>query len=162
MTALHDTSLELERDEVLAPVLHAAHRIWIRESNRFLLPIIVREAPFWDRWTAVRYMGDQFLGQYRRERTLLDEVRPFLPPEIAARLTRDGERIGRLQRELDRVGRRRGTAYTVSVIARELLQLLRAWCAGIEEAAGRIPRSLLPEEGARLVADLELYARTHA
>ena len=77
-------------------------------------------------------------------------------------LTRDGERIGRLQCELDRVGRRRGTAHTVSVISRRLLHLLRSWCADIEAAAGRIPRGLLPPEGNRLVADLELYTRTHA
>jgi hypothetical protein len=101
------------------------------------------------------------MGQYHRERALIDEVRPFLPPDAAERLTQDGERVGRLQSELDRVGRRRGTAHTVSVLSRELLHLLRSWCADIEESAGRIPRELLPEEGNRLVADFELYTRTH-
>ena len=162
MTAVQQSSIGLHEDDILAPVLRAAHRIWIRETNRFLLPIIVPEAPFWDRWTAVHYLADQFLGQYRRERALVDEVRPFLPPDIAERLTRDGEGIGRLQCELDGVGRRRGTAHTVSVISRELLHLLRSWCADIEEAAGRIPRDLLPEEGNRLVAELELYTRIHS
>lgn len=162
MTVVQQSSARLHEDDVLAPVLRAAHGIWIRETNRFLLPIIVREAPFWDRWTAVRYMADQFLGQYRRERALVDEVRPFLLPDIAERLTRDGERIGRLQGELDRVGRRRATARKVSVVSRELLQLLRSWCADIEEAAGRIPRDLLAEEGNRLVAELELYTRIHS
>jgi hypothetical protein len=162
MTAVHDTPLKPQKDETLAPVLRAAHEIWIRETNSFLLPIIVREAPFWDRWTTVRYMADQFLGQYRREGALVGELRPFLPPDIVDSLTRDGERIGRLQCELDRVGRRRGTAHAVSVISRRLLHLLRSWCADIEAAAGRIPRGLLPPEGNRLVADLELYARTHA
>ena len=162
MTAVQQRSVRRHEDDVLAPVLRAAHRIWIRETNRFLLPVIVREAPFWDRWTAVRYLADQFMGQYHRERALVDEVRPFLPPDIAERLTHDGERIGRLQCELDRVGRRRGTAHMVSVVSRELLQLLRAWCADIEEAAGRIPRGLLPEEGNRLIADLELYTCIHA
>ncbi len=162
MTAVQQRSVRRHEDDVLAPVLRAAHRIWIRETNRFLSPIIVREAPFWERWTAVRYMADQFLGQYRRERALLDEVRPFLPPDIAERLTQDGERIGRLQCELDRVGRRRGTAHMVSGVSRELLQLFRAWCADIEKAAGQIPRGLLPEEGNRLIADLELYTRIHA
>ena len=162
MTAIQQSTVRLHEDEILAPVLRAAHKIWIRETNRFLLPIIVREAPFWERWTAVRFLADQFLGQYRRESALVDEVRPFLPPDIAERLTRDGERIGRLQCELDRAGRRRGTAHTVSVVSRELLHLLRSWCADIEEAAVRIQRDLLPEEGNRLVADFELYTRTHA
>lgn len=161
MTGLQPSSVAIDNHDILAPVLRAAHRIWIRETSRFLLPIMVREAPFWERWTAVRYLTDQFMGQYHRERALIDEVRPFLPPDAAERLTQDGERVGRLQGELDRVGRRRGTAHTVSVLSRELLHLLRSWCADIEEAAGRIPRDLLPEEGNRLVADFELYTRTH-
>ena len=162
MTAVQQNSVRRHEDDILAPVLRAAHETWIHETDCFLSPITVREAPFWERWTAVRYMADQFLGQYRRERALVDELQPFLPPDIAERLTRDGERIGRLQCELDRVGRRRATARTVSVVSRELLQLLRSWCADIEEAAGRIPRDLLPEEGNRLVADFELYTRTYA
>jgi hypothetical protein len=161
MTAVPAPSPQIQRDRVLAPVLRAAHEIWVRETSRFLLPIIVREAPFWDRWTAVRYMADQFQGQYRRERALLDELRPFLPPDIGERLTLDGERIGRLQHQLDRVGRRRGTARAVSAISRELLQLLRSWCTDVEEAAGQIPRDVLPDEGNRLVADFELYTRIH-
>ena len=161
MTAVQQDSVTHE-DDILAPVLRAAHEIWIRETDRFLSPVIVGEAPFWGRWTAVRYLADQFLGQYRRERALVDEVRPFLPPDIAERLTRDGERIGGLQCELDRVGRRRRTGHTVSVLSRELLQLLRSWCADIEEAAGQIPRDLLPEEGNRLVAELEIYTRIHS
>ena len=162
MTAVQPHSVRIHEDDILAPVLRAAHKIWIRDTSRFLLPVFVREAPFWERWTAVRYMADQFLGQYRRERALLDEVRPFLPPDIAERLTQDGERIGRLQCDLDRVGRRRGTAHPVSVVSRELLQLLRSWCANIEEAAGQIPRDSLPKEGNRLVAELELYTRIHS
>jgi hypothetical protein len=162
MTAVQQSPVRFHEDDILAPVLRAAHKIWIRETNRFLLPVFAREAPFWERWTAVRYMADQFLGQYHLERTLVDELRPFLPPDIAERLTRDGERIGRLQCELDRVGRRRGTARTVSVMSRELLHLLRSWCHDIEEAAGRIRRDLLPAEGNRLVAELELYTRIHS
>lgn len=161
MTAVHDCSAKLHDDEVLAPVLHAAHEIWIRETNRFLLPVSVWEAPFWDRWTVVRYLADEFMGQYRREQALLDELRPFLQDDIAERLTRDGERIVRLQGELDQVGRRRGTAHTVSIVSAELLRLLQSWCADIEKAAGRIRRDSLPEEGNRAVADFELYTRTH-
>jgi len=162
MTAVQQSSAEFAEDGILAPVLRDAHKIWIRETTLYLWPVFVQEAPFWERWTAVRYIADEFLRQYHLERAFVDELRPFLPPGIADSLTRDGERIGRLQCELDRVGRRRGTAHTVSVISRRLLHLLRSWCADIEAAAGRIPRGLLPPEGNRLVADLELYARTHA
>jgi hypothetical protein len=162
MTAVQQSPARFDEDGILATVLRAAHKIWIRETTLYLWPVFVQEAPFWERWTAVRYMADEFLGQYHLERAFVDELRPFLPPDIADSLTRDGERIGRLQCELDRVGRRRGTAHAVSVISRRLLHLLRSWCADIEAAAGRIPRGLLPPEGNRLVADLELYACTHA
>jgi hypothetical protein len=162
MTAVQQSSVRRHEDDILAPVLRAAHETWIQETNKFLSPVIVREAPFWERWTAVRHMADQFLGQYRRERALVDELRPFLPPDIVERLTQDGERIGRLQSELDGVGRRRGTARAVSAVSRELLQLLRSWCADIEKAAGLIPRGLLPAEGNRLVTELELYTRIHS
>ena len=161
MTAVHQSPAQCGEDGILAPVLRAAHKSWIRATTLYLWPVFVQEAPFWERWTAVRYMADEFLRQFRLERAFVDELRPFLPPDTAASLARDGERIGRLQRELDRVGRRRGTAHTVSVLSRRLLQLLRSWCADIEAAAGRIPRGLLPPEGNRLVADLELYASTH-
>ena len=162
MTAVQQSSAEFAEDGILAPVLRDAHKTWIRDTTLYLWPVFVQEAPFWERWTAVRYIADEFLRQYHLERAFVDELRPFLPPHIADSLTRDGERIGRLQRELDRVGRRRGTAHTVSVISRRLLHLLRSWCADMEAAAGRIPRGLLPLEGNRLVADLELYARIHA
>ena len=162
MTAVQQSPARFDGDGILAPVLRAAHKTWIRETTLYLWPVFVQEAPFWERWTAVRYMADEFLGQYHLERAVVDELRPFLPPDIADSLTRDGDRIGRLQSELDRVGRRRGTAHTVSVISRRLLHLLRSWCADIEAAAGRIPRDLLPPEGTRLVAELELYASTHA
>ena len=161
MTAVQRDSVEIRDDRTLAPVLRAAHRAWLRETNRFLLPVIVWEAPFWDRWTAIRYLADPFLGQYRRERALVEELRPFLPPEAGERLAQDGERISRLQTELDRVGRMRGTAHSVSVLSRELLQSLRTWCDDIEEAAGGISRDLLPEEGHKLVAGLESYTRSH-
>jgi hypothetical protein len=161
MTGVQQSSVASDNHDTLAPVLRGAHRVWIRETDRFLSPIMVPEAQFWERWTAVRYLADEFLGQYRRERAFIDEVHLFLPPDTAARLIQDGERIGWLQGELDRVGRRRSTAHRVSVLSSELLHLLRSWCADIENAAGRIPRDSLPEEGNRLVADFELYSRTH-
>src|SRR4026208_1158894 len=105
MTGVQQSSVASDNHDTLAPVLRAAHRIWIRETDRFLLPIMVPEAQFWERWTAVRYLADEFLGQYRRERAIIDEVHLFLPPETAARLIQDGESIGWLQGGRDRGGR---------------------------------------------------------
>ena len=111
--------------------------------------------------TAVRYLADEFIAQYRRERALLEELRPFLPGGVADALLRDGERIEQLQQKLDRIGRRRRTARTVSVTAELLLSALRAWCADIESAASEIDRLELPEEAQRALASFKLYTQVH-
>lgn len=150
-----------QSEELLAPVLGRAHEIWIKETRRFLLPATLDTASFWDRWTAVRYLADQFQGQYRRERALLDELRPFLAPGRVERLCRDAERIEQIRLGLDNLGRRRGTAPKVAAASRELLDLLERWCSEIENAASRLPRGVLPQEATRLVTELETFSRLH-
>lgn len=162
MTAAPEYRAEIGGGGSLAPTLRAAHEIWLREANRFLLPVSMREAQFWSRWTAVRFLADHFAAQYRRERALLNELHSFLAPDTAQRLTADGDRIARLHEELDRVGRRRGTAHTVSVLSQRLLHLLRSWCADIEAAAGSIERDVLTPEGKQLVLDFERYTSIYA
>lgn len=162
MTATQDRSRNPPAQQGLGPVLRAAHKIWIAETDLYLTPISAPEASFWERWTAVRYLADDFVAQYRRECTLLDELRAFLPSEVAETLLEQGGRIEQLQQELDRLGRRRGTAQTVSVAARLLLDSVRTWCADIEAAARHIDRSELPEEAQRVLAGFQLYAQIHA
>lgn len=159
---MDDRPVQVQDSETLAPTLHAAHEIWLREASRFLLPVATQEAPFWTRWTTVRYLADQFVAQYRREFALLVELHPFLQPDVAERLSLDGERIGRLLAELDRVGRRLGSAHTVSLVSQRLLSVLRAWCGDIEAAAGSISLNLLTPEGRESLLDLERYASIHA
>lgn len=148
-------------EQSLARVLGAAHEIWLRETTLFLSPSTTGEAGFWERWTGVRYLADQFQEPFDRERELVKEMRPFLPAETADQLSWEGERITQLGEALDKIGRRRGTAGTVAAASREFLQMLRQWCSHIEIAAGHVSRDLLPEEGARLVAEIESYGRMH-
>jgi hypothetical protein len=162
MTAILSASPALLEAEILRPALNAAHDVWIHEASGYLLPVIAPEADFWERWTAARYLADQFLAQFERERALLDELRPFLPPEVVVRLDGLARRIAQRQEQLDRIGRRRGTAHTVAVAARALLQDLKTWCAELEATAGRLSRDVLPEQASRLLADLELYTHVHA
>ena len=162
MTAVHaPPSVRFPSEGTLAPVLRAAHETWLPEAIEFLLPIIRPEASFWDRWTTVRYLADQFSGQYRRECALVQQLRPFLPPEVGERLIQQGQRIGQLQEAIDQLGRKHGTARSVMVIGRGLLASLGDWCREIEAAARPIPREVLPEEGRRLIAELELYTGVH-
>jgi hypothetical protein len=161
MTAAPEYRTQIGTGESLAPTLRAAHEIWLREANRYLLPLSMQEEPFWSRWTAVRFMADQFTAQYRRERALLNELLPFLPPETAERLNEDGDHIGRVQEELDRVGRRRCTAHTVSVVSQRLLQMLHSWCTAFEVSAGSIRLDLLTATGRETLIELERYVGVH-
>lgn len=145
----------------LGPILQAAHRVWLQEAEGFLSPLIGREAPFWDRWVATRYLADQFAAQFRRERGMVDELRPFLAPTTAERLLQQSERLGGVLEAFDRQGRMRGTGRAISVIARELLDALRSWCSDVETAAGEIEGDLLTAEAYRILATLEQYPEIH-
>lgn len=162
MTGTAGQARTVPGNKTVGPVLRDAHAIWIEETDSFLTPILSPEASFWERWTAVRYLADQFLEPYRREYDLIKELRPFLPAEQAESLLRRGQRIAQLQGKLDRIGRRRGTGRTSAVVARELLEAVRSWCADIETAAGEIERESLPEEAQRILAEVALYCQTHA
>jgi hypothetical protein len=161
MTVAYDQWAGGFSTQQLGPVLQAAHRVWLQEAEGFLSPLIGREAPFWDRWVATRYLADQFAAQFRRERALVDELRPFLEPATAERLMQLSQRIGDFLEAFDRKGRRRGTGRPVSVIAGELLDTLRSWCSDVETAAGQVDGEVLTEEGRRLIAALDQYSEIH-
>jgi hypothetical protein len=148
-------------DEPLDALLRPIHNAWVEETRRFLDPAIEPGADFWTRWAAVRYLSDDFRDRYRRERALVDELRPFLRLDVAERLVREGDRLFRLRLELDRIGRRRGTGIEVAAGTRDLLEQLAVWCTEIELAAAGLTLDLLPVEAADLIAQLEGAASNH-
>jgi hypothetical protein len=145
-------------DEPLDAVLQPIHNTWVEETRRFLDPAIEPDADFWTRWAAVRYLSDDFRGRYRRERALVDQLRPFLRLDVAERLVREGDRLFRLRLELDRIGRRRGTGAEVAAGTRDLLEQLGVWCAEIELATASLTRDSLPAGATDLLAHLEAAA----
>ncbi len=153
MTAALMTSApgEDSLDSVLRPI----HNAWIAEARCFLEPTLDPGADFWTRWGAVRYLSDTFRDRVRQERALVQELPPFLPPEVSERLERGSELVVRSRLELDRIGRRRGTAAEVARGARQLLTQLGEWCAEIELAAAAVAREALAAEGIALLARLE-------
>jgi len=146
-------------DQPLDAVLGPIHEDWLAEAHRLLEPAMAPASDFWARWVAVRYICDDFQTRYQRERALLDELRPFLPPDTAERLRVDGDRVFQLRLQLDRIGRRRGTATEFATGAQALLEQLGAWCAAIELAAAGIARGILPIEAAELLGHLETHLR---
>ena len=145
-------------EEPLDAVLQSIHNAWVGETRRFLDPAIEPGADFWTRWAAVRYLSDDFRNRYRRERALVDELRPYFRMDVAERLVREGDRLFRLRLELDRIGRRRGTAVEVAAGTRDLLEQLGVWCTEIELAAAGLTRDVLPAEATTLLAQLEATA----
>jgi hypothetical protein len=145
-------------EEPLDAVLRPIHNSWVEEARRFLAPAVEPGADFWTRWAAVRYLADDFRDRYRRERALVDELRPFLRADMAERLSREGDRLFRLRLELDRIGRRRGTAAEVAAGTRDLLEQLGVWCAEIELAAADLTCDALPTDATDLLGHLEAAA----
>jgi hypothetical protein len=142
-------------EEPLEEVLRPIHNAWVEEARRFLEPALAPGADFWARWSAVRYLSDDFRNQYRLERALVDQLRPLLAAQVVERLVHESDRVLRLRLELDRIGRRRGTSAEVATGTRDLLGQLGVWCAEIELAGRGITRGALPVDGAELLAHLE-------
>jgi hypothetical protein len=159
MTVVMTGSNGVVKVDTISQRLRAAHGIWLREIEALLSPLTV-ETGFWERWTAVRCLADQFVTQHTREQTLLKELRPFLSSVQADRLQRGGKRVIELQQRLDQIGRKRGTAREVSVLAWHLMDAVHTWCFDIEAAVQDVPSDRLTDEGQRLLPHLELYPRS--
>jgi hypothetical protein len=142
-------------DAVLSPV----HDSWVEQVRRFVVPATTSDAPFWDRWSAVRYLNDQFLAHFAMQRSLLAELRPLIGAHHLDGIDAGEERVARLRLGLDRIGRRRGTAAEFALMADELLDALERWCAEIELAVRHLDAEHLPEDGARILALLESVMR---
>jgi hypothetical protein len=139
----------------LAEVLGPIHERWIDEARRCLSPASRGRAGLWDYWGLVRYLDDQFLVQYHRERALVEEMQPYLPSDEVKRLRLGAFEISTLRREAGKWGRRPGAAVQMAAVVRRLLERLPLWCAEIELAATRISRLSLGPEGARLLRQME-------
>lgn len=136
----------------LQATLRRIHEAWVAETRRFLEPACDAGADFWARWAAVRYLNDDFGARCERERALMNELLPFLRPDVAERIVAVGERVLRLRLQLDRQGRRRGTGIEVACATRELIAQLQVWCAVVERAAMGLTLEDLPAEAAELLA----------
>ena len=144
-----------EPEELLDAVLAPVHDEWLEEVRRVLVPATTPNAPFWDRWSAVRYLNDLFLARLRLERGLVADLRPFVPAARMAALEEAGDRLTRLYLALDQLGRRRGTAAAFAGVTDRFLEALGRWCAEIEIAASWVSAGELGNEARRIVARLE-------
>jgi hypothetical protein len=146
---------------MVGAVLRTVHDIWIHQIESYTSSAVAPEATFWNRWTAVRYLADEFQSQYQRERALLEELGPFLSSGAIQSLAEEADRILQLHRLVDSVGRRRGTAKTLSVFTRKLLDAVLRWCGDFELTTGEISRDSLGGQAQQVLAELERYSQNH-
>ena len=117
-------------------------------------PYVAPDADFWNGWSAVRYIDDQFARQYRRECRLIAAILPLLRPSDAFILCATTAVLERTRRDLDQLGRRQGMTGAVAVLAYRFLKLLRTWFAEIERVTQELTLDELPPDGRRALAQL--------
>ncbi|HEY8259320.1 MAG TPA: hypothetical protein VIG08_16805 [Gemmatimonadales bacterium] len=144
-TLQRPTTYEETVDSVLAPV----HDRWLEEIRHVTRPAMYAGAGFWDRWTATRYLADQFQDHFRLEQALLASLGGLIPVHDARRLRGQADALNRLLLELDRAGRRRGTGATVAEEARRLIDEVAVWCAELELATSGLRPDQLPLEASQ-------------
>jgi hypothetical protein len=136
--------------DALAPI----HEEWISTVHRAVSPALLGSASIWDRWTAARYLGDQFAARLEQERKLVRYV-PGLEPGALARIEADFGSLERIRVRIVAAGRLRNTGGVVMLLLRSFLELLAEWCVAIELAADRVPLAELPTEAAQILSDLQ-------
>jgi hypothetical protein len=148
----------------IAPSLSAKlcdpHRQWMDETSEWLGPTLAPDADFWNGWSAVRYINDQFDRQYRRECALVGAILPFLRPVDAFILCEATAVLERTRTVLDQVGRRQGMTELVAALAYRFLKLLRSWLGEIERVTADLTIDELPPNGRRALAQLTAAAAT--
>lgn len=143
-------------------LLAPAHHRWLEQVRGFLDPAATGIAGFWDRWSATRYLGDQFLAHFRLERGLLSSIARLLDEVAATRLSAQAAHIDKVRARIDRVGRQRGTATPVAEDVRKLVDDLSTWCAELEAAVTDLRRGEMSSQANalldRVVASASLAA----
>jgi hypothetical protein len=115
--------------------LRSIHDQWLSEVHAALDPASTPGSSLWDRWSAARYLADEFELPFRRERRLVTRLRHKLPRADAEWLEVRAARLDEIRRQLNLVGRRRDTAGPMAELTRSFLGLLESWCRHIEAAA---------------------------
>jgi len=155
MTTILAPALGASPAEPLSAILSPIHDCWVEQVARFLAPAMSTRASFWDRWGAVRYLADEFEAHFRAQCALVDSLEPLLDASAPGCLATARKALESTRAELIALGRRRGTAGPVAVLARRFLDQLERWCAGFELATSQLTRRDLSEESRQAVAHLE-------
>ena len=159
MNAPPDTAAPGARAGSVGQLLEAVHGEWLRETHTALDPAVAADSSLWDRWTAARYLGDQFDLRLQRERELVLLLQPLLPGPSAGSLLARAERLDEMRRQLSELGRRKDTAAEMTELTPSFLSLLETWCRQLEGAAGPLRVADLAEGAGATLESLAVTAR---
>jgi len=147
------------------PTVRAAlrdiHHMWMRDTLQWLAPTLSPRADFWDGWSAVRYINDQFDRKYRRQRTLVKAILPLLQPADAFLLRSATTELELMRRHLNRMAGRRNMMEVVAAASCRFLELLGAWFNELERVTDGLTRADLSVQGRRALARLECAVAMH-
>jgi len=138
MTTSANAPHQAVRAASLGEFLGLVHKQWIRRTHSALDPAMRPGSSLWDRWTAARYLGDQFEPHFRRERNLIDGLRSKLT-DVDARTPPTWARwLDAMHRESHLLGRRQDTAREMAQLTGTLRGLVEHWCRQVEVATGSL------------------------
>jgi hypothetical protein len=135
-------------------VLATMHERGMKEVAVSLAPALSETADFWTRWSAARFLRDQFDDRFHLECALVDALARFLPGETVDTLAELRADLERTAGDLIDAGRRRGTRILTAQLARRLIDQLALWCVEVELATSRIGIGDLPLGARRLLVHL--------
>jgi hypothetical protein len=138
----------------VAASLRPIHSRWMTETMRELASILSSDADFWDGWSAVRYLNDQFDWQYRWQRIFVTAILPLLRPANARVLLATTETLEEVRYDLDRVGRWRDMTVVTRALAYRFVKLLNVWFVEIQRVTQGLSDEGLSSEARRALTQL--------
>ena len=115
----------------------------------------IARSDFWDVWSVVRHINDQFDRQYRRQQAFVKAILPVLSPADALVLHVKAAQLEGARRNLDRLGRLQGTSKIAAAVCSEFLELLDAWFGELQWLTRRLTKAELPLPAHKALAQLK-------
>jgi hypothetical protein len=147
---------------VIAGRLGEIHRQWLDETREWLAPAMAPDADFWNGWSAVRYLADQFERLYRRQLAFVKAMLPMCSSSEAFALAITTVRLERARRNLDQLGRQQGMVEVVAAACAHFLDLLEAWFEELQRLIQGLTRAELPVAAQQALAQLQAAIASRA
>lgn len=131
--------------ETVVAALRHAHRAWRKEIGEVLAPVRLPEAGVWERWTAARYLTEEFAPRIGRELQALTALAEQLPAEQSAHVWALGELLQFLCRHLCELGPMAQGGPAFAHTGTKLVRAFDFWCVEVEALEAAAAGGLAPD-----------------